>query len=414
MADQLTRRELPFPNVLRVLLLGVVVKLAALAVFSLSIPSDWLVHLVADVRSWVPFWWDCQHGGVPYVSVPKEYAVAVGLLYWALSPLMDLETGSLLPVLLTHAIVMSIVDVLNAGLFYRLLWRRNNRRALVLALALVALPTAALLAPFRFESVVVLSVLLGLTARERGHPLLATAAWSVGCWLKWYPVFFVAVQVIEAWRLGQRRQAAVCCGLFAAIAVALNLPFIVGALVVNGSLDSWTITYTFHAGRAVSFDTLLGCCRLWLGDVPGGSVVLAGSAALALTVLLVRRSWSFETRCALTCMATLICNQVYSAQFNLWFYPFVLLILAQARDPRWPAVLLLALDLSNVAVYPFVYARVVDELDGFTPAAAADRGGVWSIVFTLAVVFRAGLLFALGLWLARRTAPPLDSGAPSS
>jgi hypothetical protein len=61
----------------------------------------------------------------------------------------------------------------------------------------------------------------------------------------------------------------------------------------------------------------------------------------------------------------------------------------------------MAIEFTNVVIYPFAYVHAREELGEFFPLAARERGGIWAVVFSEAVVLRGVLLglfaaFALG------------------
>ena len=98
---------------------------------------------------------------------------------------------------------------------------------------------------------------------------------------------------------------------------------------------------------------------------------------------------SIEYNGVLICLAAVFFNRIYSTQFNLWFYPFLILgLLADdERHRRLIAVTFLVLDLLNVLVYPFSFAGAVAEMGGFFPWAARE-GGPWTVVFSAAIALR--------------------------
>jgi hypothetical protein len=110
--------------------------------------------------------------------------------------------------------------------------------------------------------------------------------------------------------------------------------------------------------------------------------------------------------------ASLLLNRVYSAQFQLWFYPFLLLSLVKSEEglDRGLLRLFLALDVLNVLVYPVSFVGAYGELGGFEPWRALERGSSWTVVFSLAIAARTVALLALGGALIRRERPqPLTS-----
>jgi hypothetical protein len=126
----------------------------------------------------------------------------------------------------------------------------------------------------------------------------------------------------------------------------------------------------------------------------------------------VRPRMSLEDKGVLVCLAAVVFNRIYSTQFNLWFYPLLLLGIARLGLPagRGRLLLFVLLDLLNVLVYPTSFTGAVDEMGGFFPYAARDAGGPWTVMFSWAIVARAAVVVALAAALLRRplTAPPED------
>jgi hypothetical protein len=332
------------------------------------------------------------------VDVTKEYAVGVGLLYWAMTPLMSLAGGDGHVILLIHAVLSSGMDVVNAVLLYTILREINSRRAMRLAMLFVVLPTGLVLYPQRFESYVIATVLLGYWCHRRRHPLWAAFFWTLGCWLKWFPAFFIAAQELRAIVIERRRwQWLKVAGVFVGVSLALNLPVILASLAKYGNIDNWLYPYRFHAGRGVTGNTILGVAQMWLGELRWSDYSGAWTLALVLAALVVKPSLRIEYRCILICIAMLVLNRIYSTQFNLWFYPFVILAVAQETSSRRRGLLtiLLILDVLNVLVYPLSYVMSLREIGTFSPLAAAHSGGVWTFVFSAAVVVRGAMLVVL-------------------
>jgi hypothetical protein len=390
-------------GLLAVLLVTAAAKAAVIGLGAALWRSAWMPHLVQDIVSWRPFLEQSRLGLVPYVDFSKEYPVGAGLLYWALARLVD--PADIRGTVLLHALLMSAVDVANTGLFYRIAAGIDPRRARAAALFFALNPTALVLGPVRYEGVVVTLVLLGYACHRLRRPLGAVLCWSVGCWLKWFPAFFIAAQeyrsfVAERIRWRWLKAAAI----FVAVAAVVNLPFMILAWRRHGSLENWLWPYRFHATRPLYWDTLLGVGQVWLGPLPFERYGSLWSLGLLAAALLARPRLRLELKGVLLCIAAILFNRIHSTQFHLWFYPF--LILGSMAEPRPAlrrvAILAIALDLVNVLVYPFAFAYAYGEMGGFAPWAARARGGPWTMAFSAAIVLRAALLVALAALLLRR------------
>jgi hypothetical protein len=368
-------------------------------------------HLVQDIRTWRDFFAETQAGAIPYVNITKEYPVLGGILYWLMSPFV--RPDDLRQTIVVHAVFMGVADLVNAALFFRLAREVAPRWAFAATLALTLNLTAIVTAPVRYESWIVTFVLLGYAAHRRRRFLWAALFWSIGCGLKWYPAFFIAAQ---EWRLlvvERRRFHWLAAGaVFAAVTAALNLPFALGSLRETGSIANWLAPYVFHVRRPLYWDTLLGVAQIWLGPLPWERYAGLWSLALMLGAVVVRPRMPIEYKGVLVCLAAVLFNRIYSTQFNLWFYPFLILgMLADEPDRRRVLVLFVLLDLLNVVIYPVSFAGAVEEMGGFFPFSARQGGGRWTVVFSAAIVLRTVVVAALAAALLRR-APGRDGGQP--
>jgi hypothetical protein len=358
--------------------------------------------ILGDIKTWFDFWEACENGAVPYVDITKEYAVGVGLLYWAMTPIVSLANGDREAILLLHGVLASIMDVVNAAIVYRILREINARLAVALTVFFLLLPTALVLSPERFEGYVTTTVLLGYWCHRRDRPGAAAFFWSIGCWLKWYPAFFIAAQELRAILVEKRWwQWRRVTGVFLGVSLAMNLPFIVANLAIHGNIDNWLHPYRFHSGRGVSPDTVLGVATMWFGILAVSDYSSVWTLGLVGAALVVKPSLRFEYRCLLVCMAMLVLNRIYSTQFNLWFYPFVILAAAHETPEGRRRLLgmLLGLDLLNVLVFPISYVLALREVGSFAPLSAATNAGIWTIAFSAAVILRGMMLVALAVFV---------------
>jgi hypothetical protein len=390
-------------GLLTVLLVTAAAKAAVLGLGATLWRAVWMPHLVQDIVSWRRFLEQCRQGLVPYVDFSKEYPVGGGVLYWVLSRFVD--PADIPGTVLAHALVMSAVDVANAVLFYRIATRIHRERARAAALFFALNPTSLVLGPVRYEGAVVTLVLLGYACHRLRRPLSAVLWWSLGCWLKWFPAFFIAAQEYRAFAVERIRwRWLTAAGLFLAVAAAVNLPFMALAWQRHGSLEHWLWPYRFHATRPLYWDTLLGVGQIWLGPLTFERYGSLWSLGLLGAALLAKPRMRLEHKGVLLCIASILFNRIHSTQFHLWFYPFLVLGLMTETQPalRRAAVLAVALDLVNVLVYPFSFSYAYAEMGGFEPWAARARGGPWTVVFSAAIVLRAALLVALAALLLRR------------
>lgn len=360
--------------------------------------SGWAGHMRHDVDVWEDFWRETQAGKIPYVDFPREYPVCASIVYWAMSPLIHL--GDEQNVYLVHLAVMAAIDLVNVALFFAIARIINDRRALVATFLFALNLTAIVLGPLRFESLLVTTLLIGYLLHLKKRTLAATAVWSLGTGIKWYPLFLVAAQEVKIrkwshlWRAGF---------VFALVQLLLNGPFLLASLEKNGNIDHWLETYTYHLHRELSADTVLGMAQMWLGTIRWEHYASLISLFLIAAAILVRPSMNLDMKAVLIGVAFLIFNRIYSPQFNLWFYPFLILWMMRLPPRRALGVLVIfcLLDLTNVLAYPFVFTDALLEMHRFGPLRAAKHGGVWTEIWSGSIFLRAGLLFLLAIALLR-------------
>jgi hypothetical protein len=363
--------------------------------------TAYVSHMVQDLRTWHDFFVWVQSGLTPYVDFAKEYPVGAGLLYWALVPFVD--PYSLRQTVLVHGVAMGAVDLVNVTVIHSMFRERNAARALAFTLAFSLNLTALVLGPLRFESVVVLFTLLGYRAASRGRSLGAAAWWSAGFWVKWAPAFFLAAQEWRLFIVARRRWHWLgAFAVFLGVGAALNGPFVLAAWH-RGALALFAAPWLFHVTRPLYWDTLLGVGQLWLGPLPWERYGSWWTLGLVLLALLVRPALRLEYKGALLCIAAIVFNRIYSAQFHLWFYPLLLLGAITEDVPRVRRLLALAatLDALNFVVFPLSFTLGLGEMGGFFPYAARAHGGPWAVVFSAAIVLRTLGLLALAAFLLR-------------
>lgn len=373
--------------------------------------SAWLGHMLVDIWGWLEFYKRTAVGQIPYVDFHKEYPVSMGYFYWLMGALISRRhlVESLVTV---HAVVMSVVDVVNSYLFYRILLQLKVRRALFYALLFSLNLTVLILSPLRHEAIVTLFLLLGLrhwvfirTVPQLEVPGSSKNAralaffWGLGATLKWYPgVYFFAQWLM--WLRARRWQLSFVTALIAgAIFIGMQLPSIVGGWLQNGNVDQWWATYAFHIHRPLYWDTVIGVLTLFFGEISFERSLSLFSTLLMIGLAVFPLSMNVLKKGILTCIAALVFNRVYSTQFHLWFYPLLLLVIALDDDRRLARLwlwLFIALDVINVLIYPFSFAGVLDEIQSFGPFMALRSHGPWIWIFSSAIVVRAVLLVALG------------------
>lgn len=368
--------------------------------FSFFATTYWANQVYMDIWAWTSFWKQCQQGLLPYLDFSREYPHLIGLFFYLLHPLFDLQNP--LQMLMVHALIMLVVDLGNTALFIKILRDRGVKKV-GLPVALLQLNlTALFLSPFRFESLLLLFVLLGFVAFQKQRWLLASLWWSLGFHVKWFTAFLLAVQFLALARRRQWRQALGTAGIFVAVTGLIFGSVGLGIWLRGHSLHLFLAPFLFHLQRNLYWDTVLGVVGMWFGPIAIERWASLWSllGMIAVLGLGAWRRWPLASQAVLISVAMLVLNRVYSPQFHLWFYPFLILVWlqAEARPRRFLAITALALELSNIAIYPFTYTYAYHELRGFGYNAATNFGGPLIVLFSLLILLRAALLVATA-WL---------------
>jgi hypothetical protein len=388
--------------------LVVVAGLLKLALFTLYVTLWWhtrpVAHMVVDLRGWMEFLRRCAHGAIPYVDIAKEYPVGTGVFFWFLAPLLPLD--SLQATTAVHGVLMIALDLVCLAIFYSIACEIDAERARVAALFFTLNLTSLLLTPLRFESLVVLFVLLGYHTWRHGHTVAASGWWSAGVWVKWFPVLLIASACYHKLLAGKLGEVVRCILVFGAVAICANAPFVLLDYALKGDLVAWKFPYWFHTNRPLYWDTVLGVCELWVGSLSIEQRASALSMGLVAIALVAWPRLRFEYRAVLATLAGLALNRVYSAQFHLWFYPLLLFGMLHEDDQRWRRLwrALVVLDLTNVFVYPFAFVSAADSIQ-LVPGGALRSTSIGPIVLTAAVLARTVAVVALAVVLVEKPVP---------
>lgn len=345
-----------------------------------------------------PFWRarGLADGAIPYFEAPMEYPVLAGLLIW----LDALWTHGLFGANASDPAFVFVVSVANGALALaatRLLWGMELPATRLWGWALA--PPLVLYVGHNWDMLAVVLALAAFAAAQQGKLVRACAIAGLGTAAKLFPVLLLPLFALrKVFRL-RVFDVALMAGAAIVAWLAVNLP------VALGAFDNWWEFYAFsseRSGTRASVWEMLGYYGWMATDIPTRNL-LSLLAFLAGAAILVEhgwrrhadRLWVLFTPVLLWFMLT---NKVYSPQFDLWAWPFVLLT---AR--RWQPVALFA--VGDVAAYFAEFWSFAGD-EGQWPYATMD----W-IAATAAV--RAAAM----LWLivdAVQSDPPAWLVAPDS
>lgn len=345
-----------------------------------------------------PFWRarGLSEGLIPYFQAPMEYPVLTGMLIW----FEALWTHGLFGANATDPEFVFVVSAINGVLALvvtRLLWGTGMPASRLWAWALA--PPLVLYVGHNWDLLAVVLALAALVAAQQGKLIKACALAGLGAAAKLFPVLLLPLFALR--RLFRLRLVDVALMAAAAIAawLAVNLP------VALAAFDNWWEFYGFSSERSGTRAALLelaGYYGVLATDIPTRNMLSALAFVAGVVVILEQgwkrhadRLWVLFTPVLLWFMLT---NKVYSPQFDLWAYPFILLT---AR--RWqPIALFVAADIAAYFSEFWTFATA----EGAGPGATME----WILVASLA---RAAAM----VWLivdAVRSDPPAWLAAPDA
>ena len=317
----------------------------ALACALQLLPLAGPVLLSTDVYTY----WDyarisTEHGGNPYADVPSDYPddVAYPLMgsYWH-------DTSSVYGpgfTLASEAHAVAVGESADAASWtYRVLAAAAMVALVLLAARLSARPAFAAafvgwnpLLAVHFaggghnDAWMMVFVLAALALAASGRTALAGVSWAVAIAIKWVPLLFLPLRLLEARRTGRRidhRGLALGLGVIVAIATwryGLSWLGAVGPLASNLAED--------RARYAVPMRIAS------IGLPEAGVAAVFAVAFVAAYAWLLREAWRGRARLALTAGFLLVCTSWLVPWYAVWAVP-----LAAVEEDRAARVLALAL-----------------------------------------------------------------------
>jgi hypothetical protein len=367
--------------------------------------SQTLGTLSLDLQAWCPFAQQVQNGRVPYVDFSRGYPPAAGVIFWLLSLLASCRHWYAF--VRNHCLLMSCFEALNVMLLFFVLRGEKARHPAGWACLYALLPTSFIVGPFRYEHVVVTTVLLGLLFYQRSRPAWAFCFWALGAALKFYPAVIIAAAAMDLIFVAGRRASWLKYGaIIGGVLVVLNLPFLAGSLLAKGQAWPFLIPYQTHFVRPLYFDTVFGALALWFGPLRLEPYAAVMSLGLVLLALVLKPELGLVRKSAIALMAAFIFNRAHSSQFHLWFYPFIVISAAQvsAGSARRILAALLLIETAHICLYPFLFPYLMDEIGLFNFYQAHWQGGLAAEMFTGLVFYRSVMLAAMIAVLLRTKA----------
>ncbi len=296
----------------------------------------------------VPFWGlrGVAAGQLPYVEARIEYPVLTGALIW-LEGLVVRTIGGARGDAFDFLLVVSMVNTALAFAVLRMMERAGV--PLIRRWWWAGAPPLVLYLGHNWDMLAVALAVATVLAARRGEAMAGAALAAIGTAAKLFPVLLLPLLGLGAlfrpaasW--GSRVTGAAGLAVTAiAFWGALNLPIALRAF------ENWSEFYAFstaRSGTAASIWEIMAVQGWWATDIAARnlwSFVAFASGAAAIVGLGWRRHGAAPWVLFTPVLAWfLLTNKVYSPQFDLWLYPFLLL----TSRRLWPVAWFVAGDLA--------------------------------------------------------------------
>jgi len=357
------------------------------------VPGTAAWHCVYDVRVWFRAIARMHDGSWPLIDFRYDYPPGAILLH---SPWLLLPEPTEYTFLIAYGLGAYAVELLTAMVFWAILEHHgvSAPRRIAALFVLLALPTSVFLAPFRFDGVPILLVLVAYLAWRKGRWRTCGLCLGLGTTIKLFPALLAVALGLSLLRQRRLRQGA-------ALAAWVALPILIVELGYQLALEArgadrllWLRAYTWTFDSSPRMDTWQGIAAHHL-DWHFGHAPAILALAMILGVLFLHDSRKVLGKYVLLCLALLIPSKVYSSQYELWFAVPVLLIAVRSRARLLPA-LLFAAGIANVLIYPILFTAVSAERAGHAaPSPLVEP------MFAALIAARTLLLCGLGYCIAR-------------
>jgi uncharacterized membrane protein len=281
----------------------------------------------------------------PYLDRPLEYPVLVGAAFYGAT----FVASSPRSFFLVTAVGTGLLALIGAYALARF----AGRRAWYWALA----PPLAMYGSLNWDLLAIVPAIVGTIAFVAGADLAAGVLLGLGGAAKVYPALFLPVFAVARLRDRDRRGALRLLGGAIGTVAVVNVP------VLLASPSGWWYPLHFQARRAATWGSLAHYVLAppgigpWTNAATERSLANAGALAGVLvgivvaSVLVWRRRLDPIAGAGAATVAFLVTNKIYSPQYDLWFVPFLVLLVVPWRH----VVAFFAVD---AAVFALVFGRL--------------------------------------------------------
>lgn len=374
----------------------------------------WNGDLTNDLNGWIDFLSKTEKGQIPYIDFSREYPPIAGFFFYFLRGVLPYHDFTSFAHF--HAYLFTSIDCINTVIFALILKRMQVTR-IYLPLLLFSLNlTTLILSPFRFEALLVLTILPGIYFLVIERIYLAAFVWGFGFNVKWFTAFLLLILVRRYFHCVKK--VILLCASFVLPIALVNI--VLGFLVVQHghSLSILLDPIKFHLDRALYWDTMIGATIMWGGPDWVEHYLDKFSFLLMILSILILPGRSLSITAVVVGCSMLFLNRIYSPQFHLWFYPFLILEISriykqseyeeETKRSEWLyygrelTITFIALDFINVSIFPFLFTKLGEEVHSFQRFSAWEHGGLMATVNLWLVTSRTLLLAVLVTQLFRR------------
>jgi len=334
-------------------------------------------------------------GQLPYLDFGFEYPPLAALPLWLAGlPGRDEATYAVSFALLIGAFVLAL-QWLAAQL-------AGDRRTGLTVAWLLALTPVLIGASLRthFDAIPVALALAGLLALARERTSIGFALLALGTMTKLFPALLAAAAIVWLVARGEQRAALRGAAIFAAVVVAISLPFAgdgyLDALRFHidrpVQIESTPATVLFALGGSEVTGTNLRPDRFKSNGLDGGAAdtvaaVFAVALALALAAILALAAQRPDVRHLVLCgfaalLAFVALGKVFSPQYVIWLAPFA--ALAWVWRERIAALLTAGAIVLTQLEFPSRYFDLINEREDVIRIVAARNALTLAALLTLA------------------------------
>jgi len=334
-------------------------------------------------------------GQRPYLDFGFEYPPLAALPLWLAGlPGRDEATYAVSFALLIGAFVLAL-QWLAAQL-------AGDRRTGLTVAWLLALTPVLIGASLRthFDAIPVALALAGLLALARERTSIGFALLALGTMTKLFPALLAAAAIVWLVARGEQRAALRGAAIFAAVVVAISLPFAgdgyLDALRFHidrpVQIESTPATVLFALGGSEVTGTNLRPDRFKSNGLDGGAAdtvaaVFAVALALALAAILALAAQRPDVRHLVLCgfaalLAFVALGKVFSPQYVIWLAPFA--ALAWVWRERIAALLTAGAIVLTQLEFPSRYFDLINEREDVIRIVAARNALTLAALLTLA------------------------------